>query len=102
MVREVRTYQPTYRKLITGMTCTSATVLGNTRKAWVDGARGNTTPGKWFWQGNPIEGSGWGGIALGLIADMTNIENKTNTNRDEPDMKHHQPQTQATEAKQGR
>jgi len=31
---------------MTGMTCTSAMVLGNTRKAWVDGARGNTTPGK--------------------------------------------------------
>lgn len=28
------------------MTCTSAIVLGNTRKAWVDDARGNTQSGK--------------------------------------------------------
>ena len=53
------------------MTCTSAMVLGNTRKAWVDSARGNTTLGKWFWQGNPIEGSGWGVIAPGSITSVT-------------------------------
>ena len=28
------------------MTCTSAIVLGNTRKAWVDDARGNTSSGE--------------------------------------------------------
>ncbi len=43
-----------------------------------------------------------GAIALGLNTDTSNIENKTQTDRDEPDMKHHQPQTQATEAKRRR
>ena len=63
------------------MTFTSAMVLGNTRKAWVDGARGNTTPGKWFWIGNPIEGSGWGVIAPGSITSVTLKTKQTPTDR---------------------
>ena len=31
---------------MTGMTCTSAIVLGDTRKAWVDDACGDTWSGK--------------------------------------------------------
>ena len=49
-----------------------------------------------------LRGKSMGGYRTRSNRHMTNIENKTQNNRDEPDMKHHQPQTQATEAKQGR
>jgi hypothetical protein len=49
------------------MTCSSATLTGNTRKAWVDDARGNTASGNRLKIWECDEANARGAIALGLI-----------------------------------
>ena len=46
--------------------------------------------------GNAIEGSAWGVIALGLNGTRVTLKTK-HKQQIETDMKHHQPQTTATE-----
>ena len=58
---------------MTGMTCTSAIVLGDTRKAWVDDACGNTWSGKCVTSNGCATRQKHGGhSALGLITANTN------------------------------
>jgi hypothetical protein len=63
------------------MTGTSAIVSGNTRKAWVDDARGNTTSGKRLKQWVCYEAKARGVSALCSITTNTNkqTENKPQT-----------------------
>jgi hypothetical protein len=51
--------------------------------------------------GNAIEGSAWGVIALRLNGTRVTLKTK-HKQQIEADMKHHQLQTTATDAKQGR
>ena len=48
-----------------------------------------------------LRGKSTGGYRTRSNHNISNIENKTQTDRDEPDMKHHQPQTQASATARG-
>jgi len=48
-----------------------------------------------------LRGKSTGGYRTRFNRHISNIENKTQTDRDEPDMKHHQPQTQASATARG-
>jgi hypothetical protein len=48
-----------------------------------------------------LRGKSTGGYRTRSKRHTSNIENKTQTDRDEPDMTHHQPQTQASATARG-
>ena len=70
---------------MTGMTCTNAIVLGNTRKAWVDDACGDTWSGKRNTSNGCATRQKHGGLAHYAQSQQTHTRHANqNTSRPQP------------------